>query len=111
MQFESFGVMVAKIMMNDKPVELLIPRLDFLEYFENVKTEDRPTVVRFMDKTGRFVRANVAETAAYCEEIFPTDFGNMHVFYKTRGGTANPDFLIMHFRDENYSLVVYPLKG
>lgn len=111
MQFESFGMMVAKIMMDDKPVELLIPHLDFLEYFEKVKTEERPAVVRFMDKTGRFVRANVTETAAYYEEIFPTNFGNMHVFYKTRGGTANPDFLIMCFKDENYSLVIYPLEG
>lgn len=111
MQFESFGVMVAKAMMKDKPIELLISFPDFLEYFEKVKTEGRPVVVRFMDQTGRFVHTNVAETAAYCEEIFPTNFGNMHVFYKTKGGTANPDFLIIYFKDENYSLVIYPLKG
>lgn len=38
MQFESFGVMVAKAMMNDKPIELLISFPDFLEYFE--KSQD-----------------------------------------------------------------------
>lgn len=111
MQFESFGVIVAKNMMDDTPIELLIPYLDFLEYFEKVRISERPAIVRFMDHNGRFVRANVADTAAYCEEIFPTNFGNMHVFYKTRGGTANPNFLIVYFRDERYSLVIYPLKG
>lgn len=110
MQSESFGVRVAKILMKDTPIELHIPRSDFLEYCDGVKESEAPAVVRFMDHTGRFVRKDVSDTAAYYEEIYQTGFGNMHEFYRVKGGGNVPDFLVVYFQKETYSLVLYP-KG
>lgn len=110
MQFESFGVRVAKMLMTDTPIELYIQRSDFLEYCDGVKESEAPAVVRFMDHTGRLVRSNASENAAYYEEIYPTKFGNMHEFYRVNGGSNTPEFLVVYFKKETYSLVLYP-KG
>lgn len=106
---ETIILQVVKALFQQRHIfELRLAPADFAALRDALKETEVPYLVRFLDRTGRFVRANVSETAFLCEEAFYVPDGVLHEFYFIKNGGLRPAFLVINYRQNDNVGLIFP---